>query len=142
MSEMSISIRPATPADFPKIAAVEAKANADDPGFTIGFPSTAALETVFLNRLPFYHRHPHYQLLVAVTAEDEVVGNLIAKGTAKDGSFVEKWEPKLPEGSNLKFFEYYFGLVSKQKKESGVEGLAGMSVFLCAAFKLVCVMFP
>jgi hypothetical protein len=126
---MSISIRPGTSADFPQIAALEAKANADYPIYTIGFPSTAALETVMLSRLPFYLQNPHYHLLAATTAEDEVVGLLIGKGTAKDGSKVEKWVPKMPEGTDLKFFEYYFGLVEKQKKETEVDGLAGTSSF-------------
>ena len=121
---MSITIRPGEAKDLPDIAAVDIAANPDHPIVSIPFAKASDRQAVYLDRHTYYFNHPEYHFIVA-TSDDEIVGTLLYREPEK-GLNIPEWEPKLPDGTNLKFFETLLPLIEKNNARYDDKSLYGM----------------
>lgn len=119
---MPIDLRPGQPVDLPDIAAVDIAANYNHPAIEIPFAKASDCHAVILDRYTYFFNHPEYHFLVA-TSEDEVVGFLVWRKPGDEG--IAKWEPKLPEGTNLKFFRTLLPASEMDKARYDNDGLYG-----------------
>jgi hypothetical protein len=102
-------------------------ANITHPFYVIPWKATApgACEAWVLDRYRHLYetQNPKGTFLVA-TAGDEIVGYLLYKHPPGEGE-LEEWNPSLPEGADMIFFEKVFGEVKKAKKLYDPKGCWG-----------------
>jgi hypothetical protein len=120
---MSISLRPGVSYDLPAVAALDVAANFTHPVVALPFTKPSDCYDVFLDRYTYFFNHPEYHFIVAIS-DEETVGFLVWRkpGVEKTG----KWEPKLPEGTNLEFFGTFIPASEMDKARYDNEGLYGM----------------
>jgi hypothetical protein len=122
---MVIQLRPGLSSDLPTIAALDIVANHDHPIIAIPFVQPSDCQTIFLDRYTYFFNQPEFYFIVA-TSKDEIVGFLVWRKSGDEK--IPKWEPKLPEGTNLKFFGIFISASEKDKASYDNEGLYGMFV--------------
>jgi len=102
-------------------------ASATHPFYVIPWKATGpgARKSWILDRYKsLYHsRNPESTFLIA-TAGDEIVGYLIYQRLPGEGE-LEEWNPNLPDGTNLRFFEKVFGEVKVAKKQYNLKDCWG-----------------
>ena len=106
-------------------------ANATHPFYIIPWKTAAgglgASKACMLDRYRhLYHsRNPEFTFLVA-TAGDEIVGHLLYQKPPRAGEEEpEEWNPSLPDGTNLRFFEKVFGEIKAAQKEYNLKDCWG-----------------
>ena len=124
---MSITIRTALEEDFIAMYKMDLAANATHPFYVIPWKTAGpgACKAFILDRYQYlYHsRNPKYTFIVA-TAGDEIVGYLIyQKNPGEDEP--EEWNPNLPDGTNLRFFEKVIPEVKAAKKHCNLKDCWG-----------------
>jgi len=98
---------------------MDSATNATHPFYVIPWKAAGpgACEAWMLDRYKYlYHSgNPECTFLVA-TAGDEIVGYLLYQKPPGKGE-PEEWNPNLPDGTNLRFFEKVFREVKVAKKQ-------------------------
>ena len=124
---MSVTVRIATKEDFVAMYEMDLAANATHPFYVIPWqlPGPAALKAWILDRYShLYHsRNPECSLIVA-TAGKEIVGYLIYQKPPTEAE-LEEWNPVLPDGTNMKFFEKVIPEVKAAKQSRNLEDCWG-----------------
>ena len=124
---MSITIRTAVEEDFLAMYKMDLAANATHPVYVIPWKAAdpGACKAFILGRYKYlYHsRNPEYTFLVA-TAGDEIVGYLLYQKPAGEED-PEEWNPNLPDGTNLRFFEKVIGEVKVAKTQHNLKDCWG-----------------
>lgn len=122
---MSITIRTALEGDIPAIYKLEAAAQSTHPVFTIPWKSAADCDAMFMDRFKYFFnsRNPEYTFLVA-TAENENIGYLLYQKPPTEGERKE-WEPTLPDGTNMRFFEKVLAEGKANKNQYDLKGYWG-----------------
>ena len=121
---MSVKLRPAQAEDLPDIAALDISAHPNFPIVTIPFAKASDCQAVFLSRYTYFFHHPEYHYIVATSGE-EIVGFLLW-GKPNKGVDFKEWEPQLPDGTNLKFFEFLLPAIEEEKAKYFNPELYGM----------------
>lgn len=124
---MPITVRTALKEDFLAMYKMDSAANATHPVYVIPWKAAGpgAREACILDRYQhLYHsRNPEYTFLVA-TAGDEIIGYAIYQNPPVEGER-EEWNPNLPDGTNLKFFEKVLGEVKVAKQQYNLKDYWG-----------------
>ena len=124
---MPVTVRTALEEDFLDMYKMDLATNATHPFYVIPWKATGpgACEAWILDRYKYlYHsRNPEYTFLVA-TAGDEIVGYLLYQTPPGEGE-LGKWNPSLPNGTNLKFFEKVIREVKVAKKQYNLKDCWG-----------------
>jgi hypothetical protein len=124
---MSITVRIALEEDFLAMCKMDLAASATHPVYVIPWKATGpwACEAFILDRYNYLYlsRNPEYTFLVA-TAGDEIIGYLLyAKPPGEEES--GEWNPRFPDGTNLRFFEKVFGQLREAKKQYNLKDCWG-----------------
>ena len=122
---MAIQLRPGLSSDLPAIAALDIAANYNHPVIVIPFARPSDCQAVFLERYTYFFNQPEFHFTVATSAE-EIVGFLVWRKPGEEK--IAKWEPKLPEGTDSKFFGKFMPASEKDKARYEDEGLYGRLV--------------
>ena len=131
---MSVRLRPGQAQDLPDIASVDIVASPNHPIVSIPFAKAADRHAVFQARFTYLFHHPEYKFIVA-TLEEEVVGFLIWRKPEKNVD-VERWEPKLPDGTDLRLFGVFIPAIEQNRLQYDNDELYGMRATDCTRFGL------
>jgi len=116
---MSVTVRTALEADFLAMYKMDSATNASHPFYIIPWKAAGpgACRAWILDRYRHLYNScsPKYTFLVA-TAEDEIIGYLLYQKPLGEEE-PEEWNPTLPDGTNLRFFEKVTGEVKVAKSQ-------------------------